>query len=145
MNFTRIFLAALGAFVAYFIVGGLTFVLIPSLKTELLKYPSIYRDQQGQISHMPVGMMAMFAAIVALAAIYAMTYQNPLTIAEGLRAGAVFGALIGIFAIGSFVVHNYVNLNIGLTLTVQQAIAYFMEWVIVGIIIGVVYRPTMPH
>jgi hypothetical protein len=37
---------------------------------------------------------------------------------DGLRLGAMFGALIGLFAIGSFVVHNYVNLQIGFKLTV---------------------------
>ena len=49
--------------------------------------------------------------------------------------------LIGIFAVCAFVLHNYVNLNIGLTLTLQQAAAYFLEWTVVGILIGVIYRP----
>jgi len=43
------------------------------------------------------------------------------------RLGAVFGALIGIFSIGSFVIHNYVNLQIGLKLTMQQSAAYFID------------------
>jgi hypothetical protein len=34
--------------------------------------------------------------------------------------GARFGALIGVFALGSLVVHNDVNLQIGVKLTVQQ-------------------------
>jgi hypothetical protein len=38
-------------------------------------------------------------------------------------------------------VHNYVNLNIGLKLTVQQAVAYFIEWLVVGIVLGLIYRP----
>lgn len=143
MNFTRIALAALGGFVVYFIVGGLSFVLAPSMKDEFLKYPAVYRDQQGQMSHMPGGMAAMLVAILALAGIYAMLYKGALTIAEGAQLGAVFGALIGVFAIGSFVVHNYVNLNIGLRVTVQQAIAYFVEWVIVGVVIGIIYRPVI--
>jgi hypothetical protein len=33
-------------------------------------------------------------------------------------------ALIGVFAVCAFVVHNYVNLNIGLTLMLMQAGAY---------------------
>jgi hypothetical protein len=40
------------------------------------------------------------------------------------------------------VVHNYVNLQIGAKLTMLQAIAYFIEWVIVGIVIGLIYRPA---
>jgi len=96
----------------------------------------VYRSQEGIKSAMTAGMAAMFVAIVALVLIYALMYQNGWGVARGAR----FGALLGIFAIGSFVVHNYVNLNIGLKLTVQQSVAYFAEWVIVGIVIGLMYR-----
>jgi hypothetical protein len=137
MNYTRVALAALGGFVAYFILGGLFFALVPSMKNEFQKYPAVYRSQEGIKSTMPFGMAAMFVAITALAVIYAMLYQG----GSGLAAGARFGALIGIFSIGSFVVHNYVNLNIGGKLTLQQSIAYFVEWLIVGIVIGLIYRP----
>jgi len=82
----------------------------------------------------------MFVAILALAVIYAKLYRG----GSGLIEGATFGALIGTFAIGSFVVHNYVNLNIGLKLTVQQSVAYFLEWLAVGIVIGLIYKPNVP-
>jgi len=55
MNYTRIFLAALGAFVAYFVVGGLSFAVLPWLKSEFLKYPAVYRSQEGIKSVMPIG------------------------------------------------------------------------------------------
>jgi hypothetical protein len=138
MNWLRVGLAAVGAFVAYFLVGGLAFGLIPSLKNEFLKFPAVYRPQEGQMSHMPAGMAAMFVGILALAVLYASGYQG----GSGLQEGARFGALIGVFAIGAFVVHNYVNLNIGLTGTLQQAVAYFLEWLVVGIVIGLIYRPA---
>jgi uncharacterized membrane protein len=138
MNFTRVALAAVGAFIAYFVVGGLTFALLPWLKNEFLKYPAVYRTQNGIKSVMPIGMLAMFIAMLALATLYALLYRGGSGIAEGAR----FGALIGIFAIGSFVVHNYVNLNIGGPLTIQQSIAYFIEWLVVGTVIGLIYRPA---
>jgi hypothetical protein len=59
----------------------------------------------------------------------------------GMAEGARFGVLIRLFAVCGFVLHNYVNLNIGLNLTVKQAVAYFAEWTIVGIVIGLIYRP----
>lgn len=59
-----------------------------------------------------------------------------------VASGAKFGALIGLFAVCAFVIHNYVNLNIGLRLTIGQAVAYFVEWLVVGIVIGAVYRPV---
>jgi hypothetical protein len=39
------------------------------------------------------------------------------------------------------VLHNYVNLNIGLKLTLMQAVAYFVQWTIIGIVIGLIYKP----
>jgi hypothetical protein len=138
MNFTRIGLAALGAFVVYFIIGGFTFAVLPWLKNEFQKYPAVYRSQDGIKSAMPAGMAAMFVAMVVLAVMYAMIYKG----GSGVAEGAQFGTLIGVFAICSFVVHNYVNLNIGLKLTLQQSMAYFVEWVAVGIVIGLIYRPA---
>ena len=78
----------------------------------------------------------MFVAILVIAALYAMAYQG----GSGLAEGARFGALIGIFAVCGFVLHNYVNLNIGWTLTVGQAAAYFVEWTAVGVAIGLIYK-----
>jgi hypothetical protein len=138
MNFTRIALASLGAFIAYMALGGLMFGAIPSLKSEFLKYPAVYRDQQGQMSHMPTGMAAMLLSMVALAVLYAMIYKP----GSGWVTGAAFGALIVLFAIGSFVLHNYVNLNIGLKITAISALAYFVEWIVVGIVIGLIYKQS---
>jgi hypothetical protein len=139
MNYTRIALAAIGGFVAYFVVGGLMFVLLP-LKSEFLKYPAVYRDQNGQLSHMASGMAWMFVSILALTLIYASAYRGGSGTIQGLR----FGALIGIFSIGAFVAHNYVNLNIGIRLTIQSALAYLVEWIVAGLVVGLIYRPSMP-
>jgi hypothetical protein len=75
--------------------------------------------------------------MVVLAVLYAMLYKG----GSGLIEGARFGALIAVFAVCAFVLHNYVNLNIGLRLAVEQAVAYAIEWVVTGIAIGLIYRP----
>lgn len=137
MNFKRIILAAFGGFAAYFILGGLAFGLMPSLRNEFLKYPAVYRSQKAIKTVMPIGMVAMFVAMLVLAVIYAMLYRGGSGFAEGAR----FGALIAIFADCSFVIHNYVNLDIGGKLTLEQSVAYFMEWIATGIVIGLIYRP----
>jgi hypothetical protein len=141
VDYTRIGLAALGAFVAYFAVGGLMFVSAPFMKTEFLKYPAVYRSSDGIKSVMPIGMAAMFVGIAVLAVIYSMLYQG----GSGLAEGARFGALIGLFVICAFVIHNYMNLNIGWKLTLQQSVAYFVEWLVVGIVIGLIYRLPATH
>jgi hypothetical protein len=110
MNVTRILLASLGAFVTYFALGGLLFGLFPPLRNEFAKYPAVYRSQDAIKSVMPFGMAAMLVAMVVLAMLYAMLYQGGSGLSEGIR----YGALIGIFAVCSFVIHNHVNLNIGL-------------------------------
>jgi hypothetical protein len=138
MNTMRVVLAALGAFVAYFGAGGVMFVTMPWLKTEFMKYPAVYRSQEGMKRVMPAGMAAMFVSIAVLAVLYAMIYKG----GSGLVEGARFGALIGVFAIGAVTMHDFVNLNIGWKLAVEQSVAYFIEWVVVGIVIGVIYRPA---
>jgi hypothetical protein len=134
MNLPRLALAAVAATIVYFVAGGISFVVLP-LADEFRKYPLIYRTQESMKSVIPMGMIAMLLAISAITVIYSMLGRH------SIATGALFGALIGVFAVGSFVIHNYVNLNIGLTLTLQQAVAYFVEWTLVGIVIGSIYRP----
>jgi len=80
--------------------------------------------------------LTVHAIVAVLAVLYAMLYRG----GSGLMEGARFGMLVGLYAVGSFVLHNHVNLNIGAKLTVQQAVAYFVEWTVVGIVIGLIYR-----
>jgi hypothetical protein len=136
MNYERVLLAAAGGFVAYFAFGFLVFGALPLLREEYAKYPAVYRNQDGIKRVMPIGMAAMFVAILVLACLYAMSYQPGYGPLEGVR----FGTLIGLFAVCSFVLHNHVNLNIGWALTWKQAIAYFVEWTIVGTVIGWIYK-----
>lgn len=137
MNFGHIALTALGGLVAYFALGFLMFALLPTMKTEFAKYPAVYRPEDAMKRLMPFGMAAILVEMAALAVLYAMTYRG----GSALAAGAAFGALIGVFAVCSFVVHNYVNLNIGLTLTIQQGVAYFVQWLVTGLVMGLIYRP----
>ena len=138
MNFTRIALATLGATVAYFALGTLAFGMGP-LRNEFLKYPAVYRSQESMKAVFPAGIAGMVLAMLVLAVLYAMLYRG----GPWLVAGARFGVLIGIFAVCAFVLHNYVNLNIGLRLTVGQAAAYLVEWIVVGIVICLIYRPIV--
>jgi hypothetical protein len=136
LNYWRIALAALGATVAYLMVGGVLFGLLPQMRNEFQRYPGVYRTQRDIKSVMPVGMAGMFFSILTLATIYALSYRGGSGVVEGAR----FGVLIGIFAVGAFVLHNFVNLQIGVRITLHQAVAYLFEWTIVGIVIGLIYK-----
>jgi hypothetical protein len=137
MNYVRIALAGLGAFVAYLALGFLLLAVLP-LDHEVRQYPAVFRAPESMQSAAPVGMVALLVAMMALAALYAIGFRDGSIVAQGLR----FGFLVGVFAAGSFVLHNYVSLNIGLKLVLLQALAYFVQWIGSGVVIALIYRPT---
>ena len=85
---------------------------------------------------MPYGMVAILISIVIVAILYARIHFA----GGGIASGAYFRTLIGVFSVCTFVIHNYVNLNMGLALTPYQGVTYFIQWVIVGATIGLIYR-----
>lgn len=137
-NYPRIAMASLAAVVAYFAYGFAMFAAWPSLQTEFLKYPAVYRGKEEMMKKMPFGMTAILIGIVVVAILYAKVTPA----AGGIVSGLSFGAWIGLFVVCVFVIHNWVNLNIGLRLTVCQAVAYFLQWLTVGAVIGLVYQPA---
>jgi hypothetical protein len=136
MNYSRLGLAALGGTVASFAFGFLVLWLAPALINEAHKYPAVFRPQEEMMTVMPIGIVATFIAILVVAIIFAMIRQGR----SGPLEGARLGVLIGIFAVCN-VLHNYMNLNIGLKLALGQAAAYFVQWTIVGIVISLIYKP----
>ena len=138
MNYARLALASLAGVVAYFVYGFAMFAALPAMKTEFLKYPNVYRPKEEMMKVMPFGMIAILVGIVVVAILYAKVNPTGGTLASG----ASFGTLIGLFVVCVFVIHNYINLNIGITLTVYQAIAYFLQWLIVCAAISLVYKPA---
>jgi hypothetical protein len=137
MNFIRLGLAALGGMVASFAFGFLVLWLVPALFDEARKYPAVFRSKEDMMTVMPIGLVATFISILVAAILFAMTNRG----GSGLAEGARFGVLIGIFVVFAFVLHNYVNFNIGLKLALGQAVSYFLQWTIVGIVIGLIYKP----
>jgi hypothetical protein len=135
MKLTRLALATLAAFIAYFVVGGIFFT-IPAMHAEFAKYPAIYRTGEAISSVMAVGVLGILLAIGAAAAIFARMHPA----GAGPKAGIKFGVLLAVFQLGSFVLHNYMNLNIGWRLSALQGIAYMAEWIVVGVVISLVYR-----
>ena len=136
MNYSSLGLAALGGTVASFAFGFLVFWLVPALIKEGHKYPAVFRPKEEMMKVMPIGLVATFIAILVVAIIFAMIHQG----GSGTTEGARLGVLFGIFAICNGL-HNYVNLNIGVKLALGQAAAYFVQWTIIGIVIGLIYKP----
>ncbi len=137
MNYTRLGLAALGGMFASFAFGFLVMWLAPALLEEGHKYPAVFRPQEEMMTVMPIGIVATFIAILVAAIIFAMIRSGGSGAVQGLR----FGVLIGMFVVCAFVLHNYMTLNIGLKLALGQAVVYFFQWTIIGIVIGLIYKP----
>jgi len=138
VNYARIALASLGATVAYFVFGFIMFAALPAMKSEFMKYPDVYRSREGMMKVMPYSMVAILVSIVVVAVLYARIYP----MGGGILSGIYVGALIGIFSVCTYAIHNYVNLNIGLALTLYESITYFIQWAIVGAAIGFIYKQS---
>jgi len=123
------------AFATYFILGG-AFFANPAMRAEFARFSTVYRTHESMKPVMPLGMLGMLLSMFALAALVAMIHPA----GAGVVAGVQFGLLIALYALGSFVLHNHVNLNIGGRLTALQGIAYSVQWVVVGMVISLVYR-----
>jgi hypothetical protein len=135
MNAKRILMAAVAGLITFFIYGGLVFGKL--LANDYRPYTNVYRSLNEMQQHMAVGMLCSILAIIVLAVMYAKGYEGGSGVAEGAR----FGLLIGIFAACTHIADNYVVLQIGGTLAAKMALASLGEWTLVGLVIGLVYRP----
>ena len=136
MNYARLSLSFLGASVAYLVCGFILLAALPAMKSEFLKYPAVYRSQESMMKVMPYNLVAILVSIAVVVIIYARMYPA----GAGSVYGITFGVLIGIFAVCTYAVHNYAMLNISPKLSLYEAATYFIQWVVVGAAIGLIYK-----
>jgi hypothetical protein len=91
------------------------FAALPAMKSEFMKYPDVYRSREGMMKVMPYSVVAILVSIVVVAVLYAKNYP----IGSGIASSIYLGALIGIYSVCTYAIYNYVNLNIGLALTLH--------------------------
>ena len=136
VHLSGIALAALLATVAVFVIGGMLFGLLTALRKEFERHTALYRPREAMKQMMPLAMISMYVGVFAATSIFALGFPQ----GAGLGVGVPFGVLLGIFVVCGFVLHNHVNLQISTRLTGYQAIAYFIEWLVVGLLISVFYK-----
>jgi hypothetical protein len=137
MNYGRLVAAAAVGTVTDMIYGFVVYGQL--LAGQFGQHPGVYRPA-ADMSYMPVLVAGSFVACLAAAMIYSKGYEGRSGAEEGLR----FGALIGLFGVGYAALVNYAVLNIGRTLALSMAAAGFVEWLVVGVVIGLVYKPAAP-
>jgi hypothetical protein len=136
MNYARLALAAVAATIFDAVYGFLVYGML--LAPEFARYPGVYRSNETGQAFLPLMFGGLLIAIVAVAVIYAKGYEGGSGAAEGAR----FGFLLGVFVVFAFAAVNYAVLNVGRKIAVMTAAAGFVEWLAIGLVIGLVYRPA---
>jgi hypothetical protein len=135
MNYSRLALAAAAAWVVDGLYGFIVYGNL--LAAEFAQYPGVFRPLEAMNAKMPFLFAGLLLAMAVATLIYAKGYEG----GAGFPEGARFGALIGLFMAG-VTVGNYAVFNIGSRLAGSMVIAGLVEWTLVGIVIGLVYRPA---
>lgn len=136
MNLGRLALAAVAATVVDTVYGFLVYGVL--LAGSFAEFPNVYRSNEAGMAYLPLMLLGIFVAIAALTLIYSKGYEGGSGVVEGLRFGVLF-AIVMVFV---FVGVNYATLNIGRRLSLELAMAAFVEWVLVCMTIGAVYKPA---
>jgi hypothetical protein len=89
--------------------------------------------------YIPLGFACTLIATFVIAVIYAKGCEG----ASGAAQGAQLGVLVGIFVACTFVGANYVSLNIGRKLALELAASALVQWTMVCIVIGLIYKPAL--
>ena len=134
MNYARVALAAVAATIFDACYGFAVYGTL--LAPEFARYPAVYRDAVTGPGYLPLMFLGLFVAAFVAAMIYAKGYEGGSGVAEGMR----FGLLLGVFVAFAFGGVNYATLNIGRHLAAMVAAAGFVEWLVIGTIIGLVYK-----
>jgi hypothetical protein len=133
MNFTRLALAAVAGLVADMAYGFAVYGNV--LTSSFLSQGAIYRTADEQMAYMPIGAAGLALAMVAAAMIFAVSNFR------GIGGGLQYGLLLGVFAIGTSVVVNYATIPMTEDHAARMMLAALGEWLLVGAVIGAVYRP----
>ena len=134
MNYGRLVAAALAATVMDAVYGIVVWGLV--LPGEFARYPEIYRPA-GDTSGFALMFIGIFAAMCCAAWIYAKGYEG-----SGVLEGAKFGVAIGLLMAAYVASANYGTMRIGKKLALTYVIGGFGEWLVVGLVIGLVYKPA---
>ena len=136
MNYGRLAAAAVAATILDAVYGFVVYGML--LAGEFGKYPGVYRSNEAGLAYLPLMFGGLLIAIAVAAVIYAKGYEGGNGLSEGIR----FGVLLGVFVVTAFAGVNYAVLNIGRRLAVYVAAAGFIEWTLIGAVIGLIYKPA---
>jgi hypothetical protein len=131
MNVKRYFLAAISLFI--FIFAYETFVHGKLMLNIYSETPNIWRSPEQMAAYVPFNILIMATLSLWITFIFTQLFKKG-GWKNGLEFGLYFGVLSGIQAVGS-----YYFLPISATLATCWFIAYVIESLIGGILVGAIY------
>jgi hypothetical protein len=135
MNYGRLVLAAVVATVVDAVYGLVVWGMV--LNGEFGRYPQLYRPA-NDMSGFPLMFTGILLALLVAAWIYAKGYEGGSGLMEGLKFGVTLGLFVGLYVSST----HFGTMPIGKKLALNYAVGQFGEFLLVGLAIGLVYRPA---
>jgi hypothetical protein len=132
----RLALAAIAATIADSVYGFVVYG--NALNSQFAAFPAVFRSAETGAAYLPGMFVGILIAMFAVAYVYAKGYEGGNGLQEGLRFGLLFAIINACYFVGV----NYAILNIGPGVAVGMALAGLGEWLLIGGVIGAVYKPV---
>ena len=136
MNFPRVAMAAVAAWVLYMGMGFLVHGIL--LRDLYLEYAAVMRPEAQASAILPINFGMVLVGFFAFAYAYAKGYEGGNGVQEGLR----FGVLVGIMLCTFVTIWQYMIWPAGPRLLAAWLIDYIVEFALYGMVVGVIYRPV---
>jgi hypothetical protein len=136
MNFARLALAAVAAWVLYMAMGYLVHGVL--LRDTYLQYAGVMRPEAEANAILPVNFGLVLVGFFAFAYAYAKGYEGGSGLQEGLR----FGVLVAIMLCTFVSIWQYMVWPAGRGLLAAWLVDYVVEFALYGMVVGVIYKPA---
>jgi Na+-driven multidrug efflux pump len=136
MSLRRIAVPALVAWLVDNVFGYVVFGVM--MESEFAQDPGVFRSFADVSSLMPLMAVSTLVGFVAVAYIFAKGHEGGSGVKEGFWFGVVLGSVM-VFLVG---LPSYVIYNVSQKLAAEMSVCMFLEFLIDGIVLGLVYKPA---
>ena len=136
MNFARLAMAAVAAWVLYMAMGYLVHGVL--LRDTYLQYARVMRPEAEANAILPFNFGLVLVGFFAFAYAYAKGYEGGSGLQEGLR----FGVLVAIMLCTFVAIWQYMVWPAGRGLLAAWLVDYVVEFALYGMVVGLIYKPA---
>jgi hypothetical protein len=137
MDYKRLAIAAVVTWVVDAIFGMVVWQGI--VGPRMAQNPAVFRSAETMTANLPLLLVGGLVAIFVMAYIYAKGYEGGSGIGEGLR----YGLLLALLMTGFVSIPIYATFNIGGDVAMLASIVSFVEMIMIGVVLGLMYKPAM--